>query len=487
MTNTVDPRLSVAWRLDPFIGGEYVTGEGPSLEVENPATEEVLTTVRTCSVEQLDRAVTGTRRAFVSGCWRDPELRRTVLLRMADLLEERQDAFISTLVQEVGTPIALCAGIHIGGPLAMLRLYAEETVKDRTRHLGSDYRSPASESIIRYEPVGVVAAIGAYNYPLTMMVAKAGAALAAGCACVFLSSPLTPLASLLFGEIAGDAGVPPGILTIVAGGADIGAALTSHPQVDKVSFTGSVEVGRKVMTQAAQGLKSVVLELGGKSPGIILPEADLEKAVLPLHSRYLRNAGQGCQSPTRLFVPRDCFDDFVEASREAYAQIQVGDPWDPATLAGPLISRGHRDRVHGFVERALNEGGRVLAGGGPSNQPRGWFYNATLIGDVGNQSEIARNELFGPVAIAMPYDDIDAMVTEANDSDYGLAAHVYGDLDEARHLATRLDAGTVYINGASAPRFDAVLTGWKKSGVGREWGEEGLLEFLEQQHIQWMT
>ena len=482
-----EAHIAVSWRLDPFINGDFVRGEGPELQVDNPATEDTIAIVRTCSAGQLNAAVEAARRAFDSGCWRDPDLRRAVLLRMADLLDERQAEFVSTVVQEVGTPIALCDAIHIGGPIDMLRMFADLAVKDRERRLGEDGRNPASESIVRFEPVGVVAAIGAYNYPLTMMVAKAGAALAAGCACVFLPSPLTPLASLLFGEIAQAAGVPPGILNIVAGGAEIGAAMTTHPLVDKVTFTGSVEVGRKVMEQAATGLKGVVLELGGKSPGIILPEADFDRAVLPLHRRYLRNAGQGCQSPTRLMVPRARMDDFIEASRAAYANIKVGDPWDPETVAGPLISRNHRDRVHGDVSRALAAGGQVLAGGGPSDQPRGWFYNPTLIGGVDNHSEIARNELFGPVAIVLPYDTVDEMVELANDTDFGLAASVYGDLEHAKAVATRLRAGTVYINGAAAPRFDAVLTGWKHSGIGREWGNDGVEEFLEAQHIQWLV
>jgi aldehyde dehydrogenase (NAD+) len=321
---------------------------------------------------------------------------------------------------------------------------------------------------------------------LMFVVSKACTAMAAGCSTVYMPSPQTPLATLLFGELANEAGVPPGILNIVVGGTDIAVALTSHTAADKVSFTGSAGVGRQVMIQAAQGLKDVVLELGGKSAGIVLPGADLAKVALPLHSRYLRNAGQGCQSPTRLLVPQEQLDDFIDVSREVFAQIKVGDPWNPTTLIGPLISEAHRARVEGYVERSRLEGGRVLIGGGrPAHMELGWFMNATLIGGVKNDSEIARNELFGPVAVVMPYRNVDEAIALANESDFGLAAHLYGPLDLAKSLAERLRVGSVYINGGGRLRVDAILTGWKHSGIGREWGEDGIAEFLEAQHVQW--
>jgi aldehyde dehydrogenase (NAD+) len=476
----------VSWRCDQFIGGKYVRGEGAPLAVENPATGKTIVAVAQASFGQLDAAVSSARRAFESGSWRDPGLRERVLLKLADLLESRVTEFRSALVQEVGTPVSLCEPIQLGGPISMLRDLARRTGLDRTRSIGRDERMPQSESLIRYEPVGVVAGVGAYNYPLMFVVSKACTAMAAGCSTVYMPSPQTPLATLLFGELANEAGVPPGIMNIVVGGTDIAVALTSHTGVDKVSFTGSVGVGRQVMIQAAQGLKDVVLELGGKSAGIVLPGADLAKAALPLHSRYLRNAGQGCQSPTRLLVPQEQLDDFVDVSREVFAQIKVGDPWDPATLIGPLISEAHRARVEGYVERSRLEGGRVLIGGGrPAHMELGWFMNATLIGGVKNDSEIARNELFGPVAIVMPYRTLDEAIAMANESDFGLAAHLYGPLDLAKSLAEHLRVGSVYINGGGRLRVDATLTGWKHSGIGREWGEDGIAEFLEAQHVQW--
>jgi aldehyde dehydrogenase (NAD+)/betaine-aldehyde dehydrogenase len=480
-----DRSAEISWRLDPFIDGAYVKGEGAPLDVENPATAETIATVRQSSSEQLETAVSAARRVFDSGVWsRDPEFRREVLTRMADLLELRSAEFAAALIQEVGTPVALCQPLQVGGPLTLLRYLAERTTVDRTRRLGRDDRTPPSESLIRYEPIPVGGGIGAYNYPLMFPVSKACTAMAAGSSAVFMPSPQTPLASLMFGEIAAEAGVPAGVLNIVVGEAELGVALSSHPGIGKVSFTGSVDVGRKVMLQAGQNLSDVVLELGGKSAAIVLPDADMAKVALPLHSRYQRNAGQGCQSPTRHLVPRARFDEYVDASREAFETIKCGDPWDPKTLAGPLISKAHRDRVEGYIERALAAGGEILLGGGRPLE-RGYFLNPTLVGGVDNDSEIARNELFAPVAVAIPYDTVEDAVAMANDSDFGLAAHIYGPQDQAIAVAERMEAGTVYLNGGGQLRVDSVLTGWKVSGVGHEWGDDGIVEFLQAKHIQW--
>lgn len=478
---------AVAWRLSHFIDGCFVAGEGRALAVENPATGEVLARLPQVSSAQLELAVSAARRAFESDVWRDGAKRRIVLSRMADLFEQRKDELMRSAILEIGTPIAIARFLQIDGPLAMLRDVASRADLDRTEWLVPDTRAPASQSMIRYEPTGAVAGIGAYNNPLLYLVSKCCAALAAGCTAVYLPSSLTPLTALLFGEIVEAAGVPPGVLNIVAGGPDIARALTLHRGVDKISMTGSVEVGRQVMRQAAEGLKGVVLELGGKSPGIVLPGADLERISLPLHGRYLRNAGQGCQSPTRLLVHTSQYADFVDTARSAFTRLPVGDPWNPGTLIGPLIRESHRARVETYVQRALTEGGAVLAGGGRPDLHRGWFMNGTLLGGLSNDSEIARSELFGPVAMLMPYRTIDEAVTIANESEFGLAAHIFGPQDEAMSLARRLRAGTVAINGGGNFRVDSLLAGWKQSGIGCEWGEHGIREFLGQQHIQWTT
>jgi aldehyde dehydrogenase (NAD+)/betaine-aldehyde dehydrogenase len=483
----VDSQQPVAWRLEHFIDGCFVAGAGANLAPENPATGEVLAGLPQVSNEQLDSAVAAARRAFESGIWRDGSRRRSVLSRMADLFEKRKDDLLRCVISEIGTPIAIARFLQIEGPLAMLRDVAARADVDRTERLASDARPPASESVIRYEPIGVVAGIGAYNNPLLYLISKCCAALTAGCTAVYLPSSLTPLTALLFGEIVAEAGVPPGVLNIVAGSADIARTLAMHPGVDKVSMTGSVEVGRRVMRQAADGLKGVVLELGGKSPGIVLPGADIERISLPLHGRYLRNAGQGCQSPTRLLVHASQYDDFVDAARVAFTRLPIGDPWNPSTLIGPLIRESHRARIEAFVDRALANGGTVLAGGGRPDLDRGWFMNGALLGGLSNHSEIARSELFGPVAILIAYEDLDAAIAIANDTDFGLAAHLFGPQDAAMDAAKRLRVGTVAINGGGNFRVDSVLGGWKQSGIGREWGEHGIREFLELQHIQWTT
>lgn len=473
------------WNTCHLIDGALVEGNGAELRVENPATEEVLATLREPSPDQAEAAILAARRAFESGVWRDPAFRAETITRMADALEARKAEFLATLVADNGTPVSISEFLQIGGPLGLMRDIARRALTDRTVELTPDDRPPASRSIIRYEPVGVVAAIGAYNNPLLYIASKAVAAMAAGCTVVFCPSALAPLSALLFAEIVQQAGVPAGVLNIVAAGRDGARLLTSHPQVDKVSLTGSVEVGRQVMAQAAPTLKGLVLELGGKSPGIILPGADLATISLPLHARYLRNAGQGCQSPTRLMVPRAMMDDFIDLARASYDQVPIGDPQEPATLIGPLISHQHRARVEGHVADALADGGQVLAGGGRPNRDRGWYHNGTLIGGLENHARLARTELFGPVAMVMPYDNVDEMVALSNDSDFGLAATIFGPTDLALQVAPRLRAGTVQINGGGAMRVDSVLTGWKQSGLGREWGDDGIREFLEAQHIQW--
>lgn len=482
----VGPIASERWTLRSFSGGVFVDGEGEILRVQNPATEEIVASGRLLSLSQLDETMRAARAAFDSGSWSEGATRRAALLRLADLVQEAEAELTESLVAEIGTPASLCATFHVPACVSMLRYFAERSDVDRTVLLGRDERTPVSEAMIRYQPIGVVAAIGAYNSPLWMLGAKAGAALAAGCSVVFMSSPLAPITAMLFADLARQAGSPSGVFSLVLGGPEIGSALTTHPETDKITFTGSVTTGSHVMQQAAQDIKGVVLELGGKSAAVVLPSADLEKVALPLHARYLRNAGQACQAPTRLLVHEDRYDEFVECSRRAIAKLPVGDPWDPETVVGPLISEAHRARVEGRVAKALDEGAKIILGGGrPDDQPCGWFMNPTVVGNIANDAELARNEIFGPVSVLITYRDIDEAVAIANDSPLGLAAHVYGDLAEAQAVAERLQAGTITINGGGPLRVDGVMRGWKHSGIGAELGEEGLREFLEAKFIQW--
>ncbi len=473
------------WETRLYIGGAFVAGQGAVMPVENPATEENIAEVREASTTQADEAVAAARGAFEAGVWANPALRREVLLRLADLLDSERAEFSGTMISELGSPRNLMDPLHIGIPLQLLRYYADLATRDLTRDLGPDgHAAMPSASIVRYAPVGVVAAIAAYNYPLLIMALKMAPALAAGCTVVLLPSPQAPLAMLMFARLLERAGVPKGVVNFVAGGVEVGRHLTGHPGIDKVSFTGSVQVGREIMRQAAGSIKGVVLELGGKSAAIMLPDGDMAPQ-LSCHLRYLRNAGQGCASPTRILVHESRYEEFVERSRTLFAGVKVGDPWNADTVLGPVISKPHRERVEGYVTRAVAAGAEIVAGGGRPDFAKGWYINPTLLAGLDNSFEIAREELFGPVGVLLPYRDIDQAIATANDSTLGLASYIFGPLEQARAIAPRIRAGSVYINGGGLSRMDAPMGGFKQSGLGREYGPEGLMEYLEPQHIQW--
>lgn len=473
-----------------IIDGEHVEGRGMEIKVFNPATEDVIATIPGASLEQVDLAVAAARRAFDGGPWPrlSPAERSALLHRFCDAFERRVPELIATVVTEVGTPIQIADPLQVGSALVHFRNYARLAARDLTQDLGPD-AMPPSHSELAYRPAGVAVGVTAYNFPLMLAASKIGAALAAGCTTVLLPSPRTPLTALIIGELALEAGMPPGVVNVIVGGPEIGVAATHRGDVDRVSFTGSVGVGQAIMRQAVDHVTHVVLELGGKSPAIVLPSLELDlDAVAQLHLRYMRNAGQGCASPTRILVPEEKMEQFLELSRQVFATVPVGDPWDPETVVGPLIRPEHRERVEGFVERALATGGTVLAGGGRPDLDRGWFMNPVLVGDVAWDAEIAQEELFGPVSVLFGYRDLDEAVELANSTRFGLAAYILGpDLDEARALAGRLRAGSVYINGGGGIRPDAPFGGWGASSIGREWGAEGIREYLEPQHIQWRT
>jgi aldehyde dehydrogenase (NAD+)/betaine-aldehyde dehydrogenase len=464
-----------------LINNEQVLGEGEVIPVVNPATEEVVAEVPSASLAQVDQAVNAAKQAFDSGVWRNAEFRKSVLLKFADLVEENRDALMDALVSEIATPINLKAN-HIDTPISFVRWFAQAGTRDYTRHLGFN-SSFTGVSTVAYRPVGVVAAITAFNYPLIIGLAKMGSALAAGCTVVLLTSPLAPLAVLMLGNLVRRAGFPAGVVNILAGGADVGQALTVHYNVAKVSFTGSVNVGRQVMQQAAGGLRSVVLELGGKSAAIMLPGVDYNKYAFSLHARYARNAGQGCGSPTRILVEEPRYEEFAEASRRAYPQIKVGDPRDPQTILGPVITSAQRDRIEAGLKRAVEAGAHVIAGGGRPAMDKGWFVNPTLVGGLDNHASLAREEIFGPVSVVLTYRTVEEAIQIANDSDLGLKAYLFGAKDQCLKLVPELRVGNVTINGGSPLRPDAPMTGYKHSGVGSEFGEDGLREFMLPQHI----
>ena len=469
------------------IDGRGVEPEGERWDVHNPATEAVIATVGGASAGQVDSAVTAARAAFPAWAALSGEERSRHIHRFADVLEKAADRLLPSIVNEVGTPVSLASFLQVRMAVDYhLRWAAEAAKVDRTEHLGRWDEPVPTESDVVYDPVGVVAAITGYNYPLNLAIFKFGAALAAGCTVVLLPSPRTPLTTLFLGELAREAGLPPGVFNVVIGNADVGQQLSSHPGVDRVSFTGSDGVGAKIMAQAAAGLKGVTLELGGKSPSIVLPGVDVHRIATEMHLRWSRNGGQGCAALARLLVHEAVYDEFLEASAGAFDQMVVGDPWDPATNIAPMIRPDHRDRVNGFVTESLAAGGRAALSVTKPLPEKGWFVNPVLLDRLPPDARAVQQEIFGPVAVLLPYRDVDDAVRLANDTAYGLAANVWSDDPaQARAVAARIRAGTVWINGGGAMRPDAPFGGFGKSGVGRELGEWGMREYLEPKHIQW--
>ncbi|MFA1551840.1 aldehyde dehydrogenase family protein [Actinomadura chokoriensis] len=469
------------------IGGRLVDPEGERWDVHNPATEEVIANVGGASPAQVDAAVAAAREAFPAWAALSGEERCRHIHRLADVLEAHGDELLPSIVNEVGTPVSLAAYLQVKMAVQQhLRWAAEAAKVDRTQHLGPWDEPVPTMSDVVHQPVGVVAAITGYNYPLNLAIFKFGAALAAGCTVVLLSSPRTPLTTLFLGELLREAELPPGVMNVVIGQADVGVRLSSHPGVDRVSFTGSDGVGARIMEQAARNLAGVTLELGGKSPSIVLPGVDVKKIAVEMHLRWSRNGGQGCAALARLLVHDSLYEEFLAASAEAFDQMIVGDPWDPATNIGPMIRPDHRARVRGFIDDSVAEGGRRLLEVTRPLPERGWFVNPVLLGDLPHGARAVQEEIFGPVAVVLPFKDTDEAVRLANDTAYGLAANVWcDDPAEARRVAEGIRAGTVWINGGGSMRPDAPFGGFGRSGVGRELGEWGMREYLEVKHIQW--
>ena len=475
-----------------LIDGVWSAGAGSGrIELVNPATEESLGSVTPASVEQVDAAVDAARRTFDEGSWaRLPPHERSMLLhRLADAFEERFERYVDLIVEEVGATVELTRRLQVGGPLNLLRWFADAAARGpRGGHEESlpIHEDPVmSSSILRREPAGVVAAITAYNYPLLLLVRKLGGALAAGCTVVVMPSARTPIVTIEFLKMMEEAGLPPGVVNLVVGEKEVGERLTLHHGVDLVSFTGSLSVGRQVMAQAALDVKRVVLELGGKSPTIVLPGADISRSIPSSIMRFCTNAGQGCGATTRIFVPREDYPGYLEQATAFIESLGVGDPRDERNVVGPLIRAEQRDIVEGYVARALAAGGTIEAGGGRPDLPRGYYMNPALVSNVSNTSEISQEELFGPVAVVVPYDTVEEAIRLANETRYSINAQVWGPTPLAMRAARELRAGTVSLNGGGGTRHDVPWGGYGSSGIGREEGEEGFLEFFEVKHIQW--
>ena len=478
-----------------YIDGAWTGSDGDSvLTVLNPATEEAIGTVPEGTVADIDRAVAAARRAFDEGPW--PWLsareRAAVMLRFAAELEARTADLVELNVLEVGSVRAWAEFLQVGLPMQHLRDMAERVLPQYPFEQpmaptfgGGTFGSSLAQGIVRREPRGVAALVSAYNAPTMLNLVKLAPALAAGCTVVLKPAPATPLETFVLGEVADAAGLPPGVLNIVTGDIAAGQALTSHPGVDVVSFTGSDAVGRMVYSQAAPSLKKVILELGGKSANIILPDADLSRAVPNVVVNMTAQAGQGCSLLTRTLVHESLFDELVSRVTAALDAVRVGDPADPATTLGPVVSARQYERIQGLIQAGIDEGARLVAGGTgrPAGLDRGWYVRPTVFAGVRQDMTIARQEIFGPVLAILPYDDLEQAVAMANDTPFGLAAFIQSgdsaaDIAEARHLAGRLRAGNVTLNDAGWDLF-APFGGYRQSGNGREYGRWGMEEYLE--------
>ena len=486
-TTYEDIRHWVPQTRDLLIGGAAVAPAGETWDVVNPTTEEAIGRVGAASIDQVDAAVRAATDAFGPWSRLSGTERSRHIHRLADVLEGAADRLLPSIVNEVGTPVSLAAYLQVRMAAdEHLRWAAEAAKTDRTVHLGAYDKPHPTMSDVVYEPAGVVAAIAGYNFPLNLAIFKFGAALAAGCTVVLLPSPRTPLTTLFLGELIREAGLPDGVFNVVTGGADVGCRLSSHPGVDRVSFTGSDGVGARVMAQAAENLIPVTLELGGKSPNIVMADVDVGEIAVDMDLRWSRNGGQGCAALSRLLVHESKVDEFLEASHAGFDQMAVGDPWDPATNIGPMIDAQHLARVEGFVAEAVQSGGSRLMEVDRPLPEKGYFVNPVMLGGLSRDARAVQEEIFGPVAVMMPFSSTEEAIELANDTSFGLAANVWcNDPEQARSMARQIRAGTVWINGGGGMRPDAPFGGYGRSGVGREPGEWGMREFLEVKHIQW--
>ncbi|MEU7767056.1 aldehyde dehydrogenase [Nocardia sp. NPDC049190] len=467
-----------------FIGGHWTApATAERVQVLSPATVEPVGSVPAVTRADVDAAVAAARHAFDQGPWPStpPEERAEVLTRAARLIEQRSADLIAALIAEVGTPQLMAMTLNQLPSIAVLDSYAAlaKSFPWRETRVGG-----FGTTRVTREPRGVVAAVTAWNVPLFLAANKLAPALLAGCTVVLKPAPLTPITANMLADICAEAGLPEGVLSVLPAEPDAAEYLVSHPGVDKVTFTGSTAVGKKIGAIATGQLKSVSLELGGKSAAIVLPDVDLAASIPVLAFSGLMNSGQGCVAQTRILAPRGRYDEILDALIEQVKTMKVGDPTDPSVQLGPLISERQRDRVESYIAKGKSDGARLVLGGGrPAGLDRGWFVEPTIFADVDNKSTIAQEEIFGPVLSVIPYETEQEAVAIANDSVYGLAGSVWTtDIEHGAEIAARVRTGTYAINWYA---FDpsSPFGGYKNSGLGRENGPEGLDSFCEQKSL----
>jgi aldehyde dehydrogenase (NAD+) len=460
-----------------YIGGQWVDPSAGSTQVDivDPATEALTGKLAMGTAEDADRAVAAARAAFPAWSASNREERIALLERVIECYRGRLDDIAEAVRSEIGAPITLCKNLQ--APIGLAQLQA---ALETLRHFA--FETSHGKSYVRREAIGVAALITPWNWPLNQITAKVAPALAAGCTVVLKPSEIAPLDAIIFAEIMHEAGAPAGVFNMIFGeGRVVGERLSSHREVDMVSITGSTRAGVEVAMSAAPTVKRVAQELGGKSPLLILDDADLKAAVTSGVAQCMANSGQTCVAPTRMLVPRDRYEEAVTIAAAVANAITVGDPADPGTKMGPISNRMQYEKVQRMIGTGLEEGARLVAGGAgrPDGISQGFYARPTIFADVRNDMTIAREEIFGPVLVMIAYDGEAEAISIANDTDYGLAGYIAtSDAERGRRVAARLRVGSVRINGAMLD-VTVPFGGYKTSGNGREYGAEGLAEFLE--------
>ncbi len=476
-----------------LIGGERIDGEGGAYDIVNPATEAVVAQAPEASVAQVDAASRAAADAFPAWSRTKPEERATLLNKAADLLRERMDELIPLVQAETGATQRVASTMQVPTCIERFRRYAKGALEPTTIALPpGEMPSTAlaagglmSAMVVR-QPVGVVACITPYNFPIVNMAGKIGPALAMGNTVVVKPAPQDPLAVTVFGEVLRDAGFPAGVVNVVTGSSpEVGQALVASEHVDMVSFTGSTPVGQAIGEVAGRGMKRLLLELGGKGAGIVFDDADLKTAIGTIASVWAFHSGQICTAPTRVIAQRGVYDQVVAGLQAAAGRLKVGDPLEPDTVVGPLISEVQRGRVEALIQTGIEQGGELVAGGERPDLPTGFYVAPTLIAGCKPDNAAVQQEFFGPVVVVVPFDDEDEAVAIANGTEFGLYDYVFsGDTTRALRVARQLRTGNVGLNSAQR-NHEAPFGGFKMSGVGRDGGSFGLHAYSELQSIVW--